>query len=180
MTIEKIIQEKFDKFRLWFEEEVFWGGNCIFGKLQVHRMTSKWPWILQGQMYPTHVELLPASHKFHAVLLYDFFFRYSRHRLQLWIWFFFWFLTIFSKISKITNVVFWGALRGKFKTSWKLWAAICRRGSVLKLHAIWSHLNKKEKNRYNFNLKKKNPKRTFVRSIGTKIRENLGNFLLQL
>ncbi len=31
----------------------------------------KWPWTLQGQMYPIYVLLVPLSLKFHTVLLYD-------------------------------------------------------------------------------------------------------------
>ncbi len=40
-------------------------------KLQVHRMTPKWPWMLQGQRYPIYVALLPSSPKFHSVLIYN-------------------------------------------------------------------------------------------------------------
>ena len=37
---------------------------------QVHWMTPKWHWILQGQRYLTFVILVPPSTKFHYVLLY--------------------------------------------------------------------------------------------------------------
>ena len=35
-----------------------------YEKSKVHRMTSKWPWMLQGQRYPTYVEPLPTSPNF--------------------------------------------------------------------------------------------------------------------
>ncbi len=38
---------------------------------QVHQMTPKWPWILQGHRYPIYVLLVSMSPKFHFVSLYD-------------------------------------------------------------------------------------------------------------
>ncbi len=38
---------------------------------QVHRMTPKWPWTLQGPRYTTYVLLVSQSPKFWSVLLYD-------------------------------------------------------------------------------------------------------------
>ncbi len=45
---------------------------------QVHWMTSKWPWTLQGQRYTTYVLLVSPSPKFWSVSLYDQ--PFSRHR----------------------------------------------------------------------------------------------------
>ncbi len=42
-----------------------------YEKSKVHRMTSKWHWMLQGQRYPIYVELPHTSPKFHSVLFYD-------------------------------------------------------------------------------------------------------------
>ena len=36
-------------------------------KWQVHWLTPKWLWMLQGQRYLKYVELLPASPKFHSL-----------------------------------------------------------------------------------------------------------------
>ncbi len=38
---------------------------------QVHQMTPKWPWTLQGHRYPINVLLVSTSPKFHSVSLYD-------------------------------------------------------------------------------------------------------------
>ena len=60
-------------------------------KSQVHRMTSKWPWMLNGQNYPIYVELLPTCLKFTpfcstvARLPDNLSFSFL-HRLQCWIW----------------------------------------------------------------------------------------------
>ncbi len=45
---------------------------------QIHRMTPKWPWILNGQRYSIYMLQLPLSPKFQSDLLYDQLF--SRYR----------------------------------------------------------------------------------------------------
>ncbi len=64
---------------------------------------------------------------------------------------------------------------GKFRTSFKLLTAICRRSSVLKLSPpLGPVLTKTNKIRYNFNFRNfKNPKHSFVRTIRKKIRKSL-------
>ncbi len=97
-----------------------------YEKSQEHRMTSKWPWTLKGQRYPLYVEVLPASPKFHSVCstiarfpdieVFDFSIGYNGE------------FAIFEKeivknqklkISKISNILLWGPLGGKFRTSFK-------------------------------------------------------------
>ncbi len=40
------------------------------GKIEMHRLTSDWPWTLNGQKYPVYTEYLPPSPKFWSVSLY--------------------------------------------------------------------------------------------------------------
>ncbi len=44
---------------------------------QVHWMTPKWPWTLQGQLYSIYVLLVSVSTKLHSLLLYMPLFRYK-------------------------------------------------------------------------------------------------------
>ena len=70
-TTEKIIQEKFDTFWLRLVEEVVFLANHIFRKIHASAPNDlKMTLNAIGQRYPTYVELLSASPKFHSVLLY--------------------------------------------------------------------------------------------------------------
>ena len=140
-------------------------------------MTPKWPWTVKGQRYPPYVELLPTSPKFHSVLLYEsspnnwgFLFL---HRVQ-------WVKLIFSKkivksqklkFSKIPNVLLWGPLGKKFKTSFKTFG--CGGVAFWKFH---SHRVPCQRKRIKFVKKNnfqnfENPNRSFVRTIRKKIQE---------
>ncbi len=105
-----------------------------YEKSNVHRMTSPWPWMLQGQMYPMYVELLATSPKFYSVLLqgrsfsqiialFDFSIGYNGQ-----------FDIVEQKFVRNWKLKFlcedhWEQNSGQV---WKLLAAICWRCSVLK------------------------------------------------
>ena len=88
-------------------------------KLQMHQMTPKWHWKLQGQRYTAYVLLLPDGPKFHSVSLYDRSFFWFLHSAQWWMWNFQTEIVKNRKLkmSKISNVhvVFWGPFWDKIQ-----------------------------------------------------------------
>ncbi len=100
------------------------GSN--YEKSKVHRMSSKWPSMLQAQEHPYMLNYYPRVPNFTpfystTARLLDKWAFWFLHRLQWWIWNF---KNKFVKnrkltISKMPNVILWGPLAGKFRTSLK-------------------------------------------------------------